>query len=97
MAPSAHDFLFDSDATLARAAEKVIVTAERIVPVDEIRSGGALLFSFEVDAVVELPHGAWPTAVPGVYGADIDAVRAYLAAAETDADAAAVTLVGARP
>ena len=97
MAPSAHDFLFDSDATLARAAEKVIVTVERIVPAAEIRSGGALLFSFEVDAVVELAHGAWPTAVPGVYGADIDAVRTYLAAAESDADAAAVTLVGARP
>ncbi len=97
MVPSARDFLFDSDATLARAAETVIVTAERIVPTEEIRTGGALLFSLEVDAVVELPRGAWPTAVPGVYGADIDAVRTYLSAAESDADAAAVALEGARP
>jgi glutaconate CoA-transferase subunit A len=97
MAPSARDFLFDSDATLARAAETVIVTAERIVTTAEIRAAGALLFSLEVDAVVELPGGAWPTAVPGLYGADIDAVRTYLAAAESDAGAAAVALEGARP
>lgn len=97
MAPSARDFLFDSDATLARAAETVIVTAERIVSTDEVRRGGALLFSLEVDAVVEVPRGAWPTAVPGLYGADIDAVRTYLAAAESDAGAAAVALEGARP
>ena len=31
---------------------------------------------------MEAPSGAWPTALPGVYGADIDAVRAYLAEAE---------------
>ena len=45
MAPSTRDFLFDSDATLARAAEKVIVTAERIVPVgrDPQRRRAALL------------------------------------------------------
>jgi glutaconate CoA-transferase subunit A len=97
MAPSTRDFLFDSDATLARAAARVIVTTERIVPTAEIRDGDALLFSYEVDAVVELPSGAWPTALPGVYGADIDAVRTYLAAAESDAAAAAVALEGARP
>jgi glutaconate CoA-transferase subunit A len=73
------------------------VTTERIVPTAEIRDGDALLFSYEVDAVVELPSGAWPTALPGVYGADIDAVRTYLAAAESDAAAAAVALEGARP
>jgi glutaconate CoA-transferase subunit A len=97
LAPSTHDFLFDSDATLARAAERVIVSAERIASTDEIRHAGALLFSYEVDAVVELSHGAWPTALPGVYNADIEAVRTYLAAAEDDANAAAATLAGARP
>ena len=96
IAPSTRDFLFDADATLARASATVIVTAERIVPTSEIRDGGALLFSYEVDAVVELPSGAWPTALPGVYGTDVEAVRAYLAAAETDAEGAAVRLVGGR-
>ena len=88
-APSTRDFLFDADATLARASERVVVTAERIVPTDELRGGQGFLFSFEVDAVVEVPRGAWPTALPGVYGPDLEAVRAYLAAAVDDADAAA--------
>ena len=89
LAPSTQDFLFDADANIARAAETVVVTAERIVPTSEIRRGGALLFSYEVTAVVEAPRGAWPTALPGVYGTDIEAVRAYLAAAEVDPAAAA--------
>jgi glutaconate CoA-transferase subunit A len=77
LAPSARDFLFDSDQTLARASERVIVTVERIVPTETIR-GSALLFSHEVDAVVEAPGGAVPTAVPGLYGADLEAVRALI-------------------
>jgi glutaconate CoA-transferase subunit A len=89
LAPSTQDFLFDADANIARAAEAVVVTAERIVPTSEIRRGGALLFSYEVTAVVEAPRGAWPTALPGIYGADIEAVRAYLAAAAADPAAAA--------
>lgn len=96
MAPSTHDFLFDADGTLARASETVIVTAERVVATSEIRRGGALLFSFEVDAIVELPRGAWPTALPGAYGADLETVRTYLAEAEKDPGAAAERLVGAK-
>jgi glutaconate CoA-transferase, subunit A len=96
IAPSTHDFLFDADATLARASQTVIVTAEQIVPTSEIRRGGALLFSYEVGAVVEAPSGAWPTAVPGLYGTDLAAVRGYLAEAETDARAAAERLAGGR-
>ena len=94
IAPSTHDFLFDADATLARASAAVVVTAERIVPTSEIRRTGALLFSYEVDAVVEAPRGAWPTALPGVYGADLETVRTYLADAEADPAAAAVRLAG---
>ena len=89
LAPSTKDFLFDADANIARAAEAVVVTAERIVPTSDIRSGGALLFSYEVTAVVEAPHGAWPTALPGLYGADVAAVRAYLEEAGADPAAAA--------
>lgn len=96
MAPSTHDFLFDADGTLARASETVVVTAEHIVATEELRRGNALLFSFEVDAVVELPQGAWPTALPGVYGADLEAVRAYLAEAATKPGVAAGRLAGAR-
>jgi glutaconate CoA-transferase, subunit A len=96
-APTTRDFLYDADAALARAADRVIVTAERIVDTESLRGGDALLFSFEVDAVVETPRGAWPTAVPGLYGTDVEAVRAYLAAAPADAAAAASTLMAGRP
>ena len=65
VAPTVRDFLFDADATLARASDAVIVTAERIVTSDEVRERGAMLFSYEVDAVVEAPRGAWPSALPG--------------------------------
>jgi glutaconate CoA-transferase subunit A len=78
-APTERDFLWDYDQTLARASERVIVSAERIVPTDELR-GSTFLFSYEVDAVVEAPRGAWPTAVPGLYGADLEAVRGHLEA-----------------
>ena len=93
LAPSTEDFLFDADANIARAAEAVIVTVERIVSTSEIRRGGALLFSYEVTAVVEAPLGAWPTALPGVYGADLEAVREYLAAAAADPAAAAARVM----
>jgi glutaconate CoA-transferase subunit A len=76
-APATRDFLFDSDQTLARASERVVVTVERIVETDELR-GDVLLYSYEVDAIVEAPRGAWPTALPGVYGADLESVRSVL-------------------
>lgn len=96
-APTTRDFLYDADAALARAADRVVVTAERVVGTEELRGGDALLFSFEVDAVVHAPNGAWPTAVPGLHGADVEAVRAYLAAAPADPAAAAVALMERRP
>ncbi len=93
LAPSTKDFLFDADANVARAADAVVVTAERIVPTSAIREGGALLFSYEVTAVVEVPRGAWPSALPGVYGADVETVRAYIAAAASDPAAAAARVM----
>jgi glutaconate CoA-transferase subunit A len=78
LGPRSRDFLFDSDILLARASKRVIVTVERIVPTDELRGQRAMLFELEVDAVVEAPRGAWPTGLPGVYGVDTTAVRAYL-------------------
>jgi len=72
--PRHRDFLFDWDANIARASSTVIVSVERIV--DEVTD--ALLFAHEVDAVVELPGGARPTALPGAYGADLAHVGAYV-------------------
>ena len=86
LGPRDRDFLWDLDATTARAADRVIVTVEELVPTAEVAaaSGRTLLFGHEVAAVVHAPGGAAPTAVPGSYGADVAALRAYLAAAGAD-------------
>lgn len=86
LAPAQADFLFDMDANLARASERVIVTVERLVEREDIVRANhrTLLFGFEVDAVVPLPGGARPTAVPGCYGADLVGLTRYLEAASGD-------------
>ncbi len=92
-APSTRDFLFDADALLARASDRVIVTVERIASDEEVRESGALLYAFEVDAVVLEPRGAHPGAIPGVHGPDLEILRRYLAAAPSSARNAALALI----
>lgn len=60
------------DSDMARAARKVIVSAERIVSTDEIssRPWTTMLPHFAVDAVVEAPFGAYPNECYGLYDAD---------------------------
>ena len=72
----AHDF----DMHVARCADRVIVTVEEIVGPDVVRERAreTRLFAFEVDGVVLLPRGAWPTACAPYYGADTAAIRLVL-------------------
>lgn len=70
-------FLFDADVLIARAAAKVIVTAEEIV--DQL-DGPVLLTALDVDIVVPAPGGAAPLALPGTYPADETWIADYLAA-----------------
>lgn len=83
LGPAHADFLFDMDANLARASDRVVVTVERLAERDELVAANrrTLLFGFEVDAVVVLPGGARPTAVPGSYGPDLAGLERYLALA----------------
>ena len=71
------------DRIMSRAADRVIVTAERIVATDEFvrQPELTLVPGFLVAAVVEAPGGAWPGACWPDYGVDEPAVWAYLAAA----------------
>lgn len=71
------------DAQLAMAAEYTIVTAEKIVPTDELKraQGGAGLVSFMVDAVVEVPGGAHPTSCYPDYPLDVVHLTSYLRSA----------------
>lgn len=75
-APEAAGFLFDYDANVARASTQVIVSVERIV--DSVAGRPMLLYSHEVDVVLELPGGARPCSLAGEYGPDLAALRTYL-------------------
>ena len=77
--PSVHSFLWDADALVARAAQRVYVTTEKIV---ERVDGPALLTGFEVHGVVEVPDGAAPGALPGAYPADDVWLSAYADSAD---------------
>ena len=72
------------DTDIARAARKVIVSAERIVSPEEIAASPAqtMLPHFVVDAVVEAPHGAYPHECYGLYGPDWTHFDAYAASAK---------------
>jgi glutaconate CoA-transferase, subunit A len=71
------------DADIAKAARKVIVSAERIVSPEEIaaRPDQTMLPHFAVDAVVAAPYGAYPHECYSLYGPDFEHFTAYAAAA----------------
>jgi acyl CoA:acetate/3-ketoacid CoA transferase alpha subunit len=58
-----------NDLAVAAAARKLIITAEEIVPENEIRYNkqGQIIPFFYADAVVEMPFGAVPGNMPGYY------------------------------
>jgi glutaconate CoA-transferase subunit A len=96
LGPAERAFLFDFDAMIARASDRVVVSVERIADAAEMirRRDQVQLFAHEVDAVVVAPGGARPTALPGVYPAELGRLTAYLEAARAgDPRAALDTLV----
>ena len=81
------------DELMARAADQVIVSAERIVPTAELEiasQGPRNLFERAlVTSVVEAPFGAHPTSASPDYAIDVEQLKAYVdAAASADAWAA---------
>lgn len=94
--PPRRGILFDADRHLARAAHRVIVTVERLLPRKEVIAARPYLTAHQVDAIVVAPHGAYPTALPGAYDADHEALRTYRDRLQADprmAAEAAVELV----
>jgi glutaconate CoA-transferase subunit A len=71
------------DTLMARAAKRVILTAERIVDRADLAADPARtdIPGFLVDAVVEAPGGAWPTSCAGRYDYDEPLLTELLAAA----------------
>jgi acyl CoA:acetate/3-ketoacid CoA transferase alpha subunit len=70
----------------ARAAERVIVMTEELVPVEVIRERPELTVipAHRVAAVVHLPYGAHPTALYPCYDYDAEHLTEYVAAAKDD-------------
>lgn len=73
--------------SLAHAAKQTLVTVEEIID-DDLRLDPArsanLIGGLYVTAVAEAKGGAWPTAAPGRYEADADALAAYASASRSD-------------
>jgi glutaconate CoA-transferase, subunit A len=76
-----------SDEQAAKAAEKVIVIAEEIVPESYLREEPErnLLPSYLVDAIVEVPWGAHPTGNYGYYDVDSTFIKDFAIASKTEA------------
>jgi glutaconate CoA-transferase subunit A len=71
-----------ADIDLARAAKRLIITCERLIPNEEIRadpSRTAIPF-YCVDAVCEVPYGSYPGNMPYEYFSDEEHLRQWLAA-----------------
>jgi 3-oxoacid CoA-transferase subunit A/glutaconate CoA-transferase subunit A len=78
------------DFELARAARRVVITTEEIVPEERIRSEPwrtAIPF-YLVDAVVEVPFGVHPCQMPLLYYFDEDHIRLWLERSRTAQGAA---------
>jgi glutaconate CoA-transferase subunit A len=77
---------FYEDVIKAKAAKKVVVTVEEVIPNSEIRKmpQATTLPHFIVDAVVETPKGAYPCSCFNYYDVDYDHIKDYLKAAAKD-------------
>lgn len=68
------------DHPLTRAAKRVFVTAERLVPTEALAAQPELTLvpGFMVEAVAIVPRGGWPGSMHGEYGIDYSAVERYM-------------------
>lgn len=67
------------DEYIAKAASRVIVVTEQLVSEEDIRRNpnDTVIPAYCVNAVVHVPWGAYPTAVPGCYDYDYDGLKYY--------------------
>ncbi len=69
-----------SDQDLAKAAKRVILTTERIIPNEKIRQNPEATFIpfWCVDAVIEVPYGSYPGNMPYEYFSDEEYLKKWL-------------------
>ena len=70
-----------ADLELASAAKKLIITTEKLISIEEIRSDPHLtrIPYYLVDAVVDCPFGAYPGTMPYMYFSDEAHLREWMA------------------
>jgi glutaconate CoA-transferase subunit A len=78
------DFIYDFDYTISRAAERVIVCAERVEPM--LDSSRTAMIGREVDCVVHAPGGGWPCGVASHYQVDAAHISQSYLPATIDAE-----------
>ena len=68
------------DHAITRAAKRVLVTAEKLVPTDVLRQQPELTLipAFMVEAAAIVPQGAWPGSMPGLYDIDYPGVESFM-------------------
>ncbi len=71
-----------SDIDLARAAKKLIISTERLISNEIVRQkpDQTAIPYYLVDAVIEVPYGAYPANMPYEYFSDEDHLKEWLAA-----------------
>ena len=69
-----------ADLDLARAAKRLIITCERLIPNEDIRSDPSrtVIPFYCVDAVCEVPYGSYPGNMPYEYYSDEEHLREWL-------------------
>jgi glutaconate CoA-transferase subunit A len=69
-----------ADLDLARAAKRLIITCERLIPHDEVRRdpNQTVIPFFCVDAVCEVPFGSYPGNMPYEYFSDEEHLKLWL-------------------
>ncbi|OON41877.1 hypothetical protein BTJ39_01590 [Izhakiella australiensis] len=75
----------DIDQMMASASKRLIVTVEKIIPHQQVRQRPALTYIPHtlVEALIEVPYAAHPTATDGFYDEDEAALKVWLAASAT--------------
>lgn len=72
------------DRWLARAADRIMLQAERVVPNDYIRRNPMMTSVSYADCVVEAPYGAHPYAAHGQYTEDREGIKEYVDASNAN-------------
>jgi glutaconate CoA-transferase subunit A len=76
------DGVLVADDDVAKASKKVIITTEKIISNDEIRRepNKTVIPFWCVDAIVQIPYGAYPSNMPNEYFSDEDHLKEWLKA-----------------